>query len=92
MIANGSSYVDAKYSLIKKIIDELPNDHRSKDFYISLHDWYADKGFWTIKQEKYIDEAINLYTKTSAEIHNETQIESQPVSELSLTQRRYDSF
>jgi len=30
--------VDAKYSLIKKIIDELPNDHRSKDFYISLHD------------------------------------------------------
>src|SRR5882672_1503605 len=74
--------VDAKYSLIKKIIDELPNDHRSKDFYISLHDWYADKGFWTIKQEKYIDEANNLYKKTSAEIHNETQIEKPPVSEL----------
>jgi len=28
------------------------------------------------KAEKYIDEAINLYTKTSAEIHNENRLKA----------------
>lgn len=75
--------VDAKQSLLKKVIDELPSNHRSKDFYISLYEWYLDKGFWSVKQERYVDEAINLYTQTSAEIEDETQIEKlSPPSQL----------
>jgi len=80
--------VDAKQTLLKEILNELPAGHKSIDFYTSLYEWYADKGFWTIKQEKYVDEAINLHTKTSAEIHNETQIEKPPVSELFFDARK----
>lgn len=75
--------VAQKVNLLRQIVKDIEEagllatekERNSVGFYESLCDWYDTHGFWSTKQEFYVDKAIATHSKHSPESYAETKIE-----------------